>query len=142
VLTRTGLHAIRAMAVLGRLPAGEYAGAGRVAAEIGAPPNYLAKLLQGFARAGLVDSQKGVGGGFRLAKPPRTITLFDVVDPIEDFSRWSGCVLGRRECSDVNPCVVHERWKKIRADYLNLLQRTTIADLVKNGEPELLTAAG
>lgn len=138
MLTRTGLHAIRAMAVLGRLPAGTYAGAGHVAAEIGAPPNYLGKMLQSLARLGLVESQKGLGGGFRLAKPPREITLFDVVDPSEDFSRWSGCVLGRAECSDSNPCVVHERWKKVRTDYLNLLMRTTIADLVKSGEPALL----
>jgi len=126
------------MAVLGRLPTGTYAGAGHVAAEIGAPPNYLGKMLQSLARLGLVESQKGLGGGFRLAKSPREITLFDVVDPSEDFGRWSGCVLGRAECSDLNPCVVHERWKKVRTDYLNLLKRTTIADLVKAGEPALL----
>lgn len=138
MLTRTGLHAIRAMAALGKLPAGEYAGANRVAAEIEAPPNYLGKLLQTLARVGLVESQKGAGGGFRLARPAREITLFDIVDPLEDFGRWSTCVLGRSECSDAHPCVVHDRWKKVRTDYLNLLSRTTIADLVRSGEPVLL----
>lgn len=140
MLTKSGLHAIRAMAVLGKLSEGEYAGANRVAKEIEAPPNYLGKLLQTLARAGLVESQKGLGGGFRLARDSRKITLLDVVEPIEHLQRWTQCVLGRHECSDENPCVVHEPWKKVRCSYLGLLERTTVAALVKSGEPEQLTA--
>lgn len=51
MITRTGLHAVRAMVVLARLPEGACAGAVGIAREIGAPPNYLSKLLQGLARA-------------------------------------------------------------------------------------------
>jgi Rrf2 family protein len=142
MITKTGLHAVRAMAALARLPAGAFAGAGRVAQEIDAPPNYLSKLLKTLAREGLVESQKGLGGGFRLAKEPRRITLFDVVDVFEHLNRWSGCILGRRECSDLRACVVHDKWKKARTAYLQLLQTTTIADLVRTGEPALLTDTG
>jgi Rrf2 family protein len=138
MLTKTGLHAIRAMAVLAKLRDGEFTGANRVAKEISAPPNYLGKLLQALARENLVESQKGVGGGFRLAKNAKAITLYDVIEPIEHIGRWTGCVLGWHQCSDTNPCAVHDRWKKVRGDYLSLLQRTTIADLVKNGEPVYL----
>jgi DNA-binding IscR family transcriptional regulator len=42
----------------------------------------------------LVQSQKGIGGGFRLARDPGAISLLDVVEPIEHVSRWSGCILG------------------------------------------------
>jgi Rrf2 family protein len=139
VITKTGLHAVRAVAALARLPAGSYAGAAKVAQEIDAPPNYLSKLLKALAREGLVESQKGLGGGFRLAKEARRITLLDVVDVFEQLSRWSGCILGRRECSDLHPCVVHEKWKAARSAYLHLLQSTTIADLVRTGEPTLMT---
>jgi Rrf2 family protein len=142
MMTKTGLHAIRAMAVLAKFADKGYVGANRVAEEINAPPNYLGKLLQSLARESLVESQKGIGGGFRLARDPNRITLYDVIDPIEHLGRWTGCVLGWRECSDEHPCAVHERWKKVRADYLALLQRTTIADLVRNGEPVLLHQAG
>jgi Rrf2 family transcriptional regulator, iron-sulfur cluster assembly transcription factor len=137
VITRTGLHAVRAMAALARLPEGAYAGAAGVAREIEAPPNYLSKLLQGLARAGLVRSQKGLGGGFRLARDPRHISLLDVVEPIERVSRWSGCVLGHRDCSDETPCAIHGRWKQVRTAYLRMLATTTVADLLAKGEPAL-----
>jgi Rrf2 family protein len=122
------------MAALARLPEGAYAGAAKIAREIGAPQNYLGKLLQTLARAELVHSQKGLGGGFCLARPPEEISLFDVVEPIEHISRWSGCILGHPTCSEELPCAIHHRWKKVRDAYLNLLQRTTIADLVARGE--------
>src|SRR5262245_27093255 len=134
VLSKTGLHAVRAMVALARLPEGAYAGAVRVAREIGAPPNYLGKLLKALAEEGLVESQKGLGGGFRLRRDPKAISLLDIVEPIEHVSRWSGCLLGWPECSEADPCAVHHRWKAVRTAYLHLLERTTIAELVAKGE--------
>jgi Rrf2 family protein len=122
------------MVALARLPDGAYAGAGKIATEIGAPQNYLGKILQTLATAGLVTSQKGLGGGFRLAREAQHISLFDVVDPLEHLSRWAGCILGRPECSEVEPCAIHNRWKKVRQAYLDMLTQTTIANLVAKGE--------
>lgn len=136
MITKTGLHAVRAVAALARLPEGAYAGAARVAREIKAPQNYLGKLLQVLAREGLVVSQKGLGGGFRLARDADEITLYDVVDPFEHVSRWSGCLLGHRECSDEAACGLHQQWKQVRNAYLRLLTRTTIADVLAKGALE------
>jgi Rrf2 family protein len=129
MLTRTGMHAVRAMVALARLPRGEYAGAAHIARAIDAPQNYLGKLLKELAAEGLVESQKGLGGGFRLAKDPEQISLFDVVEPLEHVSRWAGCILGQSECSDQVSCAIHEQWKKVRGSYLRMLTDTTIADL-------------
>jgi Rrf2 family protein len=137
MITKTGLHAVRAMVALARLPEGAYAGAAGIAREIGAPPNYLSKLLQNLAREGLVRSQKGQGGGFQLTRDPRQISLLDVVQPIEPVSRWSGCVLGHRDCSDDTPCAIHHRWKQVRMAYLRMLAVTSLADLLAKGEPVL-----
>jgi Rrf2 family protein len=138
MLTRTGLHAVRAVVALSRLPEGAYAGAATVAQSIGAPQNYLGKLLRSLADEGLVESQKGLGGGFRLARSAHKITLLDIVEPIEHISRWSGCILGRPECSEIDPCAIHDRWKAVRDAYRRMLQRTTIAELVAKGEPASL----
>jgi Rrf2 family protein len=138
MLTKTGLHAVRALVALARLPAGTYAGAAKLAHEIDAPPNYLSKLLKALARQGVVESQKGLGGGFRLARDPQAITLLEVVEPIEHVSRWTGCILGRAECSDADPCAIHTRWKAVRDAYLHMLRRTTIAELVAKGELEAI----
>src|SRR5262249_57708303 len=114
----SGLDAVGAMVALGRMAEGAYAGAASIARAIGAPQNYLGKLLKALAEEGLVESQKGLGGGFRLARDPRTISLLDVVEPIEHVTRWSGCILGRPECSEADPCAIHDRWKSGRDAYL------------------------
>ncbi len=138
MLTKTALHAVRALVALARLPEGTYEGAGRIAVEIGAPQNYLGKLLKTLAQEGLLESQKGLGGGFRLARPADTINLLDVVEPIEHVSRWSGCILGRPECSEANACAIHHRWKAVRDAYLQMLRQTTLAELVARKELEAL----
>jgi Rrf2 family protein len=137
MLSKTGLHMVRAMVALARLPEGVYAGAASIAREIGAPQNYLGKLLKSLAEEGLVESQKGLGGGFRLTRDPGDITLLDIVEPIEHVSRWSGCILGESECSEANACVIHERWKTVREAYVRMLRRTTLAELVAQGESTL-----
>jgi Rrf2 family protein len=135
MLSKTGLHAVRAMVALAKLPEGTYAGAARIAQEISAPQNYLGKLLKSLSEHGLVESQKGLGGGFRLLRDPKEISLFDVIEPIEHISRWAGCILGRPECSEVDPCAIHDRWKAVREAYLRMLRRTTLAEMVAKGEP-------
>jgi Rrf2 family iron-sulfur cluster assembly transcriptional regulator len=139
MITKTGIHAVGALSALARLPEGAFAGAGDVAQEIGAPRNYLGKLLKTLADEGLLESQKGKGGGFRLARDPAGISLFDVVEPFERVSRWSGCFLGGPQCSEKSPCAVHVRWGKVRDAYLHFLRETTIADLIR--QPNTVAAA-
>jgi Rrf2 family protein len=131
MIGKSGIHAIRALVQLAGLQDGQHLGAAQIAHTIGAPPNYLGKLLRVMARQGLVESHKGPTGGFRLARPARRIRLLDVVEPIEQVSRWNDCALGWTECSDDAPCAVHARWKLIREDYLKMLAETSIADLAQ-----------
>ena len=130
MLSRSGIHAIRALVVLSELRVGEFRGTTTVAEAIGAPRNYLGKILQSLAKQGLVESQKGIGGGFRLARAPKEISLYDIVEATEDITRWSACILGRSGCSNDNPCAVHDKWGPVRESYLQLLQQTRIADLI------------
>jgi len=130
MISKTATHALRAMVVLARQEPDVFAGAGAIAREISAPQNYLGKLLQQLAREGLVDSQKGHGGGFRLARSPAKITLYDVVEPIDQVSRRQGCFLGQLVCSEGTACAVHGDWSKVLDTYLGFLQRTTLADVI------------
>jgi len=130
VVTQTSLQAIWALVDLAEAPEGIFKGSKEIAQRIGARPNYLAKLLQTLAREGLLLSQKGVRGGFRLARDPAKIALLDVVDPIDHVRRWTGCILGMTECSDASPCLAHDRWVPQKNAYIALLSEITIADLV------------
>ena len=129
MISKTGIHATLALALMVRLAPDEYIGAGTIAEEIGAPRNYLGKLLQNLAGRGLVISQKGFAGGFRLARSAERISIYDVIEPIDHVSRWNGCFLGRHRCNDKSPCAVHTRWKHVREEYLQFLKETSLADV-------------
>jgi DNA-binding IscR family transcriptional regulator len=103
MIARTTLHAIRALAALAGNAPGEYAGAAAIAERIKAPRNYLGKLLQSLARAGLVQGQKG---------------------------RWNGCFLGQSSCRADRPCAMHNRWTKVREVYVQFLKQTSVLDVV------------
>ncbi len=61
--------------------------ASEIAARYGASPHHLAKVLSELARAGLVESVRGVGGGYRFAVNPHRVTLMDVIQLFEDIQR-------------------------------------------------------
>lgn len=130
MLSKTALSAMKALVSLAALPEGKYEGAASVARKIGAPQNYLSKQLKALTRTGLVESQKGLGGGFRLGRDSTLITLIEVIDPIDNVSRWERCFLGG-SCSCATPCAVHNQWSAVRQSYLDFLAETTIADLVE-----------
>ena len=131
MLTKTSKQVVNALVELAKLPEGEYAGVNVIAPKIEAPQNYLGKMLQLMLSTGIVTSQKGMGGGFRLARSPKDIPLFDVVEPLENVTAWSVCALRNVKCSEKTPCPLHFQWKVVKENYLSFLKKTTIADLVR-----------
>ena len=131
MMSKTAIHASLALALMAELDPGEYVGAATIADRIGAPRNYLGKLLKQLAAHGLLESQKGLRGGFRLAMPAKKISLYDIAEPLDRVSRWNGCLLGRGACDEKAPCAVHDRWSRVREGYLRFLKSTTVAELAK-----------
>lgn len=97
------------------------------AAEIPAP--YLAKIVQMLSRRGLVNTQRGVGGGVTLAKPATEIFMYDVCVALDDPIVRPTCMLGTTECSDERACPAHKFWSASRAKILEFLQATSVADI-------------
>src|SRR3990172_1454146 len=124
MISKTALSVVKALAFLAEQPEGTHVGAATIADKIGAGQNYLGKVLQSLTREGLVESQKGLWGGFRLARDPKQISLYDVVEPIDQVSRWGGCFMGSPQCTAENQCAVHERWGAVRDAYLAFLKET------------------
>ncbi|NIA15321.1 MAG: Rrf2 family transcriptional regulator [Nitrospiraceae bacterium] len=132
MVSKTSVYIIRAMTVLARAPEDTWVGTASLAEQIDAPVNYLGKLLHRLSRQGLLLSQKGVGGGVRLARDARSISLYQALETFENFDRWHECLLGVEGCPK-QPCVLAERWSPVRERYLRFLQETTAADLA--GQP-------
>jgi Rrf2 family protein len=93
------------------------------------PRDFLAKIFQILVRRGILESAKGRGGGFRLAREPHQITLLEVVTAIEGPDRLDRCVIGLDKCNDQLACSQHDLFKPIRQRLKDYLRTTTLADL-------------
>lgn len=93
------------------------------------PASYLAKIIQTLARKGIVQTQRGIGGGVTLARPPTDITLFDLCVALSDPAVEHNCMLGTAQCSDDRACPAHRFWTTQRARYHEFLKSTTLADV-------------
>lgn len=132
IYTDSGKYAIRAMTNLASRPPERLpAAAAEVAEEEDIPPFYMAKVLQDLARADLLESVRGRGGGFRLRVPPEEILVLDILDAVEDIRRLTKeCILGLDECNDEVSCPLHSTWKRFRESFIQRLGNMTLADMV------------
>ena len=109
-----------------------------VAKEIDSPEPFTAKIMQILTKNGIIESSKGVGGGFEVSNEAvKTIKLIQIVDAIDGDNIYKGCGIGLKECSEIHPCPVHKDFKKIRELLLAMLTNTTLEELasgVKAGD--------
>jgi Rrf2 family protein len=106
-----------------------------IAEELGIPPPFLAKVLQVLATTGILDSQRGRGGGFRLARDPESLSLYEIVEPFDHLGDRKICVLGQKVCSEEAACPLHNAWKATRGLFLSALQGTTLASVERMNVP-------
>lgn len=137
MLSQTAQYALRAVLHIAEHGADRPVPVGDIAQALEVPRNYLSKTLHQLARAGVVASTFGPGGGFRLARPADALTLDAVVSPF-DTAAERHCLLGRARCLDSDPCPAHEHWKAISVQIHDFFARTTVAQLIGGDHPELL----
>lgn len=103
-----------------------------VAAEVQAPPRYLAKLLADLARAGYLRSTRGPNGGYRLADRGAPASLADIAAVFESVTPRR-CLLGHGVCGTNPDCAVHEKWAPISHAMNEFLDHTTVGELFAVG---------
>lgn len=130
MLSGTAEYALRAVVALAREDGVGHTRATDLAAAVDVPRNYLSKVLHELTRAGILRSTRGKHGGFQLAIPPEDLTLLRVVSLFDQMGERSRCLLGRPECSDVDPCPAHHRWKKTATEIAAFFRDTTVADVI------------
>jgi Rrf2 family protein len=129
-LTRRGDYAVRTMLVLAAQdPTAAPLSARRVAAAMSIPERFLPHVLRDLVRAGLVEGHAGRTGGYRLSRPPRAITLLDVIEAAEGDGKPPTCVLRGGPCHPDGRCAVHDVFAGARSLLLEQLRTTTLADV-------------
>ena len=128
MVSQTSEYALRAVACLARRP-GEPMTTQQIAVASRVPAGYLAKILQALARTGMVSGQRGLGGGFILARRPDQITLLDVVHVADGSRRITACPLGIPGHGP-DLCPLHRRLDDAAALAEQTLSGVTVADVL------------
>lgn len=132
MLSKTSQYALRAVLYLARGPAPDaHVPAADIATALLVPPNYLSKILHALSRAGVVESERGPGGGYRLARTPESIPLASIVGAFDRIATGSVCLLGSPSCPGSRPCAAHERWRRVSDPLSAFFLETTVAELLQ-----------
>lgn len=138
MLSSTSKYALRVLVTLADHGSTDYVLRSVLANATEIPSDYLGKVLLSLGSVGVVEGQRGRGGGYRLTRDPSTISLLEAVEVFEGVRTRPSCVLGvHEECSDAAPCSAHELFREVRARYIDFLTGTSIADIASAESPAL-----
>jgi len=98
-------------------------------------PPTVAKVLKLLAQAGLVSSQRGAAGGYRLAHAPSEITVADIVGAIEGPFGMTECSVHSGLCDHELHCGVRGNWRRISEAVEAALRAVTLADMLAPPKP-------
>jgi Rrf2 family protein len=93
------------------------------------PRAYLSKVLQALARGGIVQSQRGLGGGMSLVKAPDKLTILEVVNAVEPIQRIRTCPLGLA-AHGTHLCPLHRRVDNALALMEQAFEQTTLGEVL------------
>lgn len=128
-ISQTAEYALRAAVHLASME-GQAQTARQIADATQVPAGYLSKVLQSLARAGVVNSRRGMGGGFTLARPPRKIKALEVINAVDPIRRIDACPLKLRE-HNKKLCPLHRKLDDAIAQVERAFATSTVADLVE-----------
>ena len=101
-----------------------------LAEETGLPLPTVQKLVSRLSAAGLIESARGTGGGFRLSRPAAAISLADIVEAIEGPIAMTSCVEGgRHDCCIEENCRVKPHWNVVNGAVKGALAGVSLASL-------------
>jgi Rrf2 family nitric oxide-sensitive transcriptional repressor len=128
MISQTAEYALRATVYLA-----DQSGSARTVAQIAeatqVPAGYLAKVMQGLSRAQVVKSQRGLNGGFSLARDPGTLSVLEVVNAVDPLRRFSECPLGIASHGR-QLCPLHRRLDDAAQMVEDCFRQTMVSDLL------------
>jgi Rrf2 family protein len=130
MISQTAEYALRAIVCLGTVPDQRPLTTQVIARRTLVPAGYLSKVLQGLGRAGLVESQRGLRGGFILARPLDEVSVLDVINAVDPLKRIKRCPLGL-VAHGTRLCPLHRRLDEALAQVESLFEGTSIAELLE-----------
>jgi Rrf2 family protein len=130
MFSQTTEYALRAMACLALEP-DRLVPTADVAEKTKVPSNYLSKVLQQLAARKLITGRRGVGGGYRLARPAQEIALLEIIQSVGTLTRIEACPLGLATHGH-SLCPLHKTMDKAAAVLIELFEGVTLSHLISD----------
>ena len=96
--------------------------------------SYLEQLFGKLRRRGLVDSVRGPGGGYRLAREMAQISVADIIMAVDETLDSTQCG-GRENCRDEDKCITHDLWTNLNEHIFRYLGAVTLKQLIDQQKP-------
>ena len=122
-LSRKSDYALRAVMHFASLPKGQLASIGAVAEAQNIPREFLAKILKDLTWAGILVSYQGVTGGYKLAKPAKSISFLDIIEAMDGPVYLNLCIEDEKCCEQYDNCRMREFWEKEQDHFVKALKR-------------------
>ena len=132
-LTTKGRYAVAALADIASLGSEEPVALSDVAARQGISLSYLEQLFGKLRRAGLVESERGVAGGYRLALAPSDIRVANIIDAVDEKIKTTACATGASiGCQGSTArCLTHDLWDEFGRQIDIFLNAVSLEDIIK-----------
>jgi Rrf2 family transcriptional regulator, nitric oxide-sensitive transcriptional repressor len=133
-LTQFTDYSLRVLIYLARLPSPGMATIPEIAAHFQISKSHLVKVAAMLSAQGFVESSRGKGGGIRLARPPQTIGIGEVIRVTEPHMDLVECFdLKTNECRIIRGCFLKAILYESRRAFLTVLDKYTLADAARFG---------
>jgi Rrf2 family iron-sulfur cluster assembly transcriptional regulator len=131
MLTTKGRYAVMATASLANLSKNGKVSLSIIAENQNIPLNYLEQIFAKLKAGGIVESSKGPGGGYSLARNEAEITIYDIIDAVEEntelvrcgYKKEGGCM------PDAKKCMTHDLWAGLENTIVDYLKSKKLVDI-------------
>lgn len=135
MISTRGRYAVRILLDLAEHADGALIPMKEVAARQGISLKYIERIMPALRNSGLIESTHGIGGGYRLAKPPETVTLWEILSLAEGDLAPVACLeTGAEPCDRAPICKTLPVWQGYYALTKDYFSNLTLADLLKQPE--------
>ena len=128
-LSKKADYALIAMKHLARNAGAPSTSAREIAEQYDIPIELLAKVLQRLVRTGLLASTQGTRGGYTLSRPPKSISVGDVIQAIDGPFTVTACSTEKHDCEQYSKCSVRDPLWQIRERIVATLGMVTLSEM-------------
>lgn len=129
-LTTKGRYAVTAMLDVALHDNGQPVRISEIAERQGISQSYLEQLFANLKKNGLVCGRRGPGGGYKLGRKSKLITVANVIDAVNEKVDATRCG-GLKNCTGSSPCLTHDLWADLSSEIRSFLERITLEALVR-----------